>query len=84
MPISGTIDEELWRGHTVAVRRRLEKRMVHPEVGSIDLVCEVMVSALNDQRLVVHFPRPGTDAAEKLDLLRVIGAQRLGQPAPTL
>lgn len=69
--------DRLWQGHTVAVRRQTRKRFRHPEVGVLDLWCEVMVSAVNGQRLVVHSPVPGTDSAEKLDLLRVIGGQQL-------
>lgn len=69
--------ETLWQAHAVAVRRSQRKRFVHPEVGLLDLVCEVMVSSVNNQRLVVHSPAPGTDTAEKLDLLRVIGSQAL-------
>lgn len=67
----------LWGEHEVAVRRADSKRFVHPEVGLIDLLCEVLVGAAGDQLLVVLFPRPGTDAREKLDLLRVIGSQDL-------
>lgn len=67
----------LWTEHDVAVRRGDRKRIVHPEVGVIDLLCEVLVGADGDQRLVVLFARPGTDAREKLDLLRIIGTQDL-------
>jgi transcriptional regulator with XRE-family HTH domain len=68
---------ELWARHEVAVRRADAKRIIHPEVGLLDLLCEVLVSGVNGQTLVVLFPRPGTDAREKLDLLRVIGTQDL-------
>ena len=71
---------ELWAEHEVAVRRADAKRIVHPEVGLLDLLCETLVSGVGGQTLVVLFPRPGTDAREKLDLLRVIGTQNL---APT-
>jgi transcriptional regulator with XRE-family HTH domain len=65
----------LWNEHEVAVRRADRKRFIHPEVGLLDLLCEVLVHGDGDQHLVVLFPRPGTDAQEKLDLLRVIGTQ---------
>ncbi|MCW2495681.1 helix-turn-helix transcriptional regulator [Jatrophihabitans sp.] len=68
---------ELWAEHEVAVRRADSKRIVHPEVGVIDLLCETLVSTLGDHTLVVLYPRPGTDARDKLDLLRVIGTQTL-------
>jgi transcriptional regulator with XRE-family HTH domain len=67
----------LWDEHEVAVRRADEKRIRHPEVGLLDMLCETLVSGVNGQTLVVLFPRPGTDAREKLDLLRVIGTQDL-------
>jgi len=51
--------------------------IVHPEVGLLDLLCEVLAGSSGDQFLVVLFARPGTDAREKLDLLRVIGTQDL-------
>jgi transcriptional regulator with XRE-family HTH domain len=65
----------LWTEHEVAVRRTDAKRIIHPEVGLLDLLCEKLFSADGDQQLVVLFPRPGTDAREKLDLLRVIAMQ---------
>ncbi|MDT4914503.1 MAG: hypothetical protein QOC66_3631 [Pseudonocardiales bacterium] len=67
----------LWPEHEVAVRRADAKRIIHPEVGLLDLLCETLVSAVDGQTLVVLFPRPGTDAREKLELLRVIGTQDL-------
>jgi transcriptional regulator with XRE-family HTH domain len=71
----------LWDEHEVAVRRADSKRIIHPEVGLLDLLCESLHSDVSDQILVVLYPRPGTDAREKLDLLRVIGTQTLA-PAP--
>ena len=67
----------LWTEHEVTVRRADRKRIIHPEVGVLDLLCEVLAGAGGDQFLVVLFARPGTDAREKLDLLRVIGTQDL-------
>lgn len=67
----------IWAEHEVAVRRADSKRILHPEVGLLDLLCETLVSGLGDQILVVLFPRPGTDARDKLELLRVIGTQVL-------
>ncbi len=66
----------LWAEHQVAVRRADRKRIIHTEVGLLDLLCEVLVGR-GDQLLIVLFARPGTDAREKLDLLRVIGTQDL-------
>ena len=59
----------------MAVRRQDAKTILHPEVGRLDLLCEKLASLEADQTLVMLFPRPGTDAGEKLALLRVIGSQ---------
>ena len=68
---------QLWEKHDVGVRRRSDKRFDHPEVGRIEVTCEVLFTPESDLRLSVFFPTAGTDAREKLDLLRVIGLQDL-------
>jgi transcriptional regulator with XRE-family HTH domain len=67
----------LWDEHEVAVRRADSKRVIHPEVGTLDLLCEVLTSEVGGQMLVVLFPRPGSTAREQLELVRVIGTQDL-------
>jgi transcriptional regulator with XRE-family HTH domain len=67
----------LWDEHEVAVRRADSKRLIHPEVGVLDFLCETLISGVGDQILVVLYPRPGTDTREKLELARVIGTQDL-------
>ncbi|NKY48620.1 helix-turn-helix transcriptional regulator [Nocardia vermiculata] len=69
--------EQLWSAHEVAVRTTDAKRILHPRVGLLDLVCERLVTPNSAQNLLVHYPRPGTDTQQKLELLRVIGTQRL-------
>jgi transcriptional regulator with XRE-family HTH domain len=68
---------ELWERHEVGVRRVARKRFAHPEVGLVHLTCEVLLTPETDRVLLVYFPTAGTDAREKLDLLRVIGTQQL-------
>ncbi|GII56239.1 DNA-binding protein [Planotetraspora thailandica] len=67
----------LWEDHDVAVRRADVKRFLHPVVGPLELECEVMVSAEHGQHLIVYTARPGTESAERLELLRVVGLQDL-------
>lgn len=67
----------LWAEHEVAVRRADAKRIVHPEVGLLDLLCERLTSDVDGSVLVVLHPRPGTDCRDKLELLSVIGTQDL-------
>ncbi|MBJ8347959.1 helix-turn-helix transcriptional regulator [Antrihabitans sp. YC2-6] len=69
--------DRLWAEHEVAVRISDRKRIQHPEVGMVDIDCETLLSPNAAQHLLVYLPRPGTDAREKLDLLRVIGTQAL-------
>jgi transcriptional regulator with XRE-family HTH domain len=69
----------LWPEHEVAVRRSDAKRLIHPEVGLLDLLCEHLTSDVDGASLVVLHPRPGTDCREKLDLLAVIGTQDLNR-----
>lgn len=60
-----------WRSHTKTIR--------HPEVGDLTLECDSMVLPDTDQSVIVYSAEPGSEAAEKLDLLRVIGMQFSGQ-----
>jgi len=67
----------LWERHDVAVRRADHKDFLHPEVGLVSVSCEIMLSQDEGVSLVAYFPREGTDAAERLALLHVIGTQDL-------
>jgi hypothetical protein len=69
--------ERLWAEHDVAVRRADRKRILHPMVGLLELDCEVLLMPEHDQRLILHTAPPGTETAEKLELLRVVGLQQL-------
>ena len=48
-----------------------------PGGGGAGLDCEVLLSAEHAQRLIVHTAAPGTESAERLELLRVVGLQDL-------
>ncbi len=65
----------LWDLHEVAVRRLPRKRFLNSEVGELDLTCETLLTPAADVRVRAFLPIEGTDAREKLDLLRVIGTQ---------
>lgn len=67
----------LWERHQVGVRRADLKTFIHPEVGAVSVRCEVLLTEEADVKLLAYFPAEGTDAAAKLELLRVIGTQRL-------
>jgi len=65
----------IWALQQVAVRRSTLKVINHPEVGRLDLQCDVVLSPPTRQRLVLFRPKPGTGTAERLQMLRVIGTQ---------
>ncbi|GAA4011251.1 helix-turn-helix transcriptional regulator [Allokutzneria multivorans] len=64
----------LWEQHEVAVRRGEHKRIAHPEVGVLDLHCQVLHTDSQDQILLVYTASPGSDGYEKLSLLSVVGS----------
>ncbi|WP_433274671.1 helix-turn-helix transcriptional regulator [Pseudonocardia xinjiangensis] len=66
----------LWDRHDVAVRRADLKDVQHPEVGLVRLRCQLLGTPENGIRMRILLPLEGTDAAEKLELLRVIGTQQ--------
>jgi transcriptional regulator with XRE-family HTH domain len=68
---------ELWARHEVGTWRFDNKRIRHPEVGIVQVSCEVLLTPSSDVAMHVFFPTEGTDAREKLELLRVIGSQDL-------
>lgn len=61
---------DAWLSHTKTVR--------HPDLGLVTLDCESLTVPDSGQTLIVYSAEPGTEAAEQLDLLRVIGTQRMG------
>ena len=67
----------LWAQHDVAVRRQDRKRIVHPVIGTIEVNCLNLVSEDGRQRLLWFTPALGTDSAGLLDLLAVVGTQRI-------
>ncbi|WAL68164.1 helix-turn-helix transcriptional regulator [Amycolatopsis cynarae] len=66
----------LWDRHDVAVRGTDLKNIQHPTVGLVRLRCQVLVTPETGIRMRVLLPLEGTDAADKLELLRVIGTQQ--------
>ena len=69
--------EELWQSYTVT-RKVSDRKTILSPIGPITLDCDVMSVPDSDVRVVVYTARPGTEDADKLDLLRVTGLQTLG------
>jgi transcriptional regulator with XRE-family HTH domain len=69
--------EELWHEAPAAPWLSHVKTVDHPDVGSIVLDCESLTIPDSGQTVVVYSAEPGTRAFEQLELLRVVGTQRL-------
>jgi transcriptional regulator with XRE-family HTH domain len=67
----------LWERQEVAQRYDDHKTLIHPELGRIDVDCEVLFAENRAQTLIVLTTRPGTESHTKLQLLSVIGHQQL-------
>jgi transcriptional regulator with XRE-family HTH domain len=67
----------LWNDHQVGLRYTDQKRFVHPEVGRIDLYCQLLLDPDQTHTLLVFTATPGSDNHDKLALLAVLGAQTL-------
>lgn len=65
-----------WAEHHVGRKSGERKRLVHPELGTIEVDCQTLVAADEGQSLLVFTATPGSEAAEQLRLLEVIGRQR--------
>src|SRR5690349_10812793 len=65
----------LWAEHEVAAPPSTRKQVLHPEVGLLDLDCQILTAENQTERLVVFTATPGTDDAERLALLSIIGTQ---------
>ena len=66
----------LWERHEVAQRYADHKILVHPELGPIELDCQVLFTEDQSQALLVLTAPPHTEGYEKLQLLAVLGQQQ--------
>lgn len=71
--------EELWSAHEIGITHSDFKRIQHPEVGVLELYCQVLFDLGQAQALLVFTAVPGSESHEKLQLLSVIGEQRLAR-----
>ena len=70
---------ELWAARVVEVHRSARKSIEHPSVGSIALDCDILTVADSELRIIAYTAEPGSEDAEKLDLVRVLGTQELAR-----
>ena len=64
----------LWSLHEVASRAGTVKRFAHPLVGGLALDCQILTSTNLVERLVVFTASPGSEDADRLKLLSVVGS----------
>jgi transcriptional regulator with XRE-family HTH domain len=65
----------LWERHEVASRSGTLKRFINAQVGLLTLDCQVLTSENLTEKLVVFTAAPGSEDADRLALLSVIGSQ---------
>ncbi len=70
---------ELWERHEVARRFEDHKTLIHPELGPIELDCQVLFTEDQSQALLVLTAPPHTEGYEKLQLLAVLGHERFAE-----
>ena len=67
----------LWQSHDVSAEPSQRKTFQHPLVGPVTVNCDALAITDRDQQLVIYTAAPGSDAAEKLRLLSVVGLQSM-------
>lgn len=75
----------LWARHEVGRRFEAHKVLVHPEVGAIEVDCQVLFTEDGSQTLLVLTAAPRSEAEGRLRLLSVLGTQAFtaGPPVGT-
>ena len=68
---------EVWARNEVGLQPPERKRLVHPEVGELELTCQTLVDPAAAHHLLVYTAVPGSPSAERLRLLGVIGADAM-------
>jgi transcriptional regulator with XRE-family HTH domain len=68
----------LWERHEVAKRFADHKILIHPELGPIEVDCQVLFTEDQSQALLVLTAPPRSEGYEKLQLLAVLGQERFG------
>jgi transcriptional regulator with XRE-family HTH domain len=68
---------EVWAAHDVNSVHSYEKRLQNAEVGVMTLHCQLLYDHEQGQALLVFTATPGSESYQKLQLLSVIGTQRI-------
>ncbi|MBL1088017.1 MULTISPECIES: helix-turn-helix transcriptional regulator [Streptomyces] len=68
---------ELWDSGAVGRHEASRKTIDHPQVGTMTLDCDLLSVAGSDLRIMIYTAEPGTEDAERLELLAVLGTQTM-------
>ncbi|GEK80322.1 helix-turn-helix transcriptional regulator [Agrococcus baldri] len=68
---------QVWELHEVGIRPHEVKHFLHPELGALELSCQTLLDPAQSHTLLVYTATPGSESADKLELLAVLGAQTL-------
>ncbi|MBN9743846.1 transcriptional regulator [Amycolatopsis sp. A1MSW2902] len=66
----------IWEEHQVAKRFEDHKVLVHPQLGEIEVDCQVLFTEDQSQALLVLTAPPRSEAFEKIQLLGVLGNEQ--------
>ena len=67
----------MWEGSGVAHHGNERKLIDHPELGELELDCDVLSVHGADLRIIIFTAAPGSEAAGKLQLLTVLGTETM-------
>jgi hypothetical protein len=67
---------QMWAAQEVEVRKRIVKRVHHPETGPLEFECQVLHVPDTDQRLIFYGAAPGSPTRQAFRRL----AERVGPP----
>lgn len=70
----------LWELHEVGIRPPDVKRYRHPDVGRLELNCQILLDPEESHALLVYTATPGADSHDKLQLLSLVSASSSGSP----
>lgn len=68
---------ELWDAGVIGPHESARKTIVHPQVGPVELDCDILTVPTGDLRIVAYTAEPGSESADRLALIEVIGTQAL-------
>ncbi|MFJ5100375.1 helix-turn-helix transcriptional regulator [Streptomyces sp. NPDC088554] len=72
----------LWNSRITGSHDTGTRTVQHPDVGAVTVDCDILSVPGCDLRIAAYSAAPGTDAAEKLRLLDVIGTEIMYEPVP--